>query len=122
MSTPTGKELDPKVYGSLPEDDWFRADSGNKLEDIFCKCCNPGPHSTPMGLMIALIGIKIRILIDLKNIPCNTKLAKEMLNKKFCTPECKKESAKHTNGCHVINIGRKEAISSTKDQTFSFRH
>ena len=87
---------------------FFRSDRGNKLEDIFCSCCNTGPFTQPMGLMVALIGIKIRILHELENISPNAKRAKEILEEKFCTVECKKDFKSHKKGCKMANIGLRQ--------------
>jgi len=69
-----------------------------------------------MGLMVALIGIKIRILHELKSISPNAKLAKEILEDKFCTVECKKDFKSHKKGCKMANIGLREAIKTTEGQ------
>ena len=116
MQRPTGKELGPEEFGSLPEGEWFHAETGNKLEDIFCKCCNPGPYTGPMGLLVALIGIKVRILLELKQLPSSYKLVNEMLTKEYCNPVCRKDKKNHVNGCNFANISRKEVIMSTKGQ------
>lgn len=117
MSKSTGKELKPEVYRNLPEGDWLRAESGNKLEDIFCNCCNPGPYSSPMGCLVALIGIKIRILLELTNLSSNSKVVKETLTENFCTSVCKNDKKRHTGGCHfAISQSRNEVIYTTRGQ------
>jgi len=116
LSPTTGKELGREVYGKLPEGDWIRAENGNKLEDIFCKCCNPGPYSNSMGLIVALIGIKIRVLLELQDLPNNSSQVKEKLTKSFCNKVCKNDKKVHAKGCKFADISRKEIINSTLGQ------
>ena len=67
-----------------------------------------------IGCVVALIGIKIRILSALRKMPRKNEI--KQLEKHFCTIECKKDFSRHKKGCQMSQMGLKSAIDTTYGQ------
>ena len=84
----------------------------------FSKKISTDPTDTnhAFGLILAYIGIKIRILQEIKDISPSARNFKDIMTKKFCNIQCKRNTRFHKkNVCQGAFSSRRQAISFTED-------
>ena len=75
---------------------------------------NTGGHA--YGLLVAYLGIKIRVLQEIKAISPSARNFKDIMTKKFCNIQCKRNTRFHKkNVCQGAFSSRRQAISFTED-------